>query len=649
MANGTEQVEEFSQLAQDTHSVENFYRQVLPRLTSRLSAAGTAVWTCDDESIKPFLKHGVDALPANGKLDRHQSLLEKVHRAGQPAYVLPKSADAPTDNPTDYVLGICPVKVDDTVVALIESFQPGDASSDEREASLRLLRSVAGIAGRFHRQSELRELREHQIWWEQFDLFAQSVHASLNPIETAYAIANDGRRIIGCDRLSVVVPRGRKCRVTAVSGQASVNRRANAIVLLERLAARVALIGEPFHYPADADVAPQLEEAVESYVDIAETSSLLIVPLIKQRNEADDRDEGSNSQEIIGALVAEQFSGDPISSELVSTVARHASTALSNALEHRRIFLLPLWSALGKLFGQRYLSKTVLGFLLLVAVTLALVFVPADFDLSAEGTLQPEHRRYVFAEADGVVDQLHVKHGSAVAVGEELVKLRGSDIDLKLAEIRGELETTSKKLTATKATRIANSTTPGADRNRINQFAAEEEELRRWMANLRLQQELLMKRKESLVVRSPIHGEVTTWDVENLLAARPVTRGDILMTLATTDGPWVVEVLLSDRRTGHLRDAQLKQRKSLDVTYILATNPGKELHGKLQQIGGATVVDQQEGLALPVTIEVDEEDIKQSRPGAKVIAKIHCGQASLGYVWLHEIFEFVQTRVLFRF
>ena len=158
-----------------------------------------------------------------------------------------------------------------------------------------------------------------------------------------------------------------------------------------------------------------------------------------------------------------------------------------------------------------------------------------------------------------------------------------------------------------------------------------------------------MKRKESLVVRSPINGEVTTWDLENLLASRPVTRGDILMTLATTDGPWVVEVLLSDRRAGHLRDAQLRQHQPLDVTYILATNPGKKLHGKLQQMGGANVVDQQEGLALPLTIEIDEADIKQSRPGAKVIAKIHCGQAPIGYVWLHEIFEFIQTRVLFRF
>ena len=121
------------------------------------------------------------------------------------------------------------------------------------------------------------------------------------------------------------------------------------------------------------------------------------------------------------------------------------------------------------------------------------------------------------------------------------------------------------------------------------------------------------------------------------------------MTVAASDGPWVAEVLLADRRAGHLRDAQRKVGESLAVTYILASNPGEKLHGKVQKVGRATVVDQQEGLAVPVTIEIDEAEIKQLRPGVKVIAKIDCGQAPVGYVWLHEVIEFVQSRILFRF
>jgi hypothetical protein len=40
--------------------------------------------------------------------------------------------------------------------------------------------------------------------------------------------------------------------------------------------------------------------------------------------------------------------------------------------------------------------------------------------------------------------------------------------------------------------------------------------------------------------------------------------------------------------------------------------------------------------------------VAEPRPGATVVARIHCGRRALGYVWLHEVWEFIQSRVLFR-
>jgi hypothetical protein len=34
-------------------------------------------------------------------------------------------------------------------------------------------------------------------------------------------------------------------------------------------------------------------------------------------------------------------------------------------------------------------------------------------------------------------------------------------------------------------------------------------------------------------------------------------------------------------------------------------------------------------------------------PGAAVTAKIHCGRAAVGYVWLVDVIHFVRTRILF--
>ena len=45
------------------------------------------------------------------------------------------------------------------------------------------------------------------------------VHQKLESRETAYTIANEGRRLIGCDRVTVVLRKGGRYVVEAISGQ----------------------------------------------------------------------------------------------------------------------------------------------------------------------------------------------------------------------------------------------------------------------------------------------------------------------------------------------------------------------------------------------------------------------------------------------
>ena len=59
-------------------------------------------------------------------------------------------------------------------------------------------------------------------------------------------------------------------------------------------------------------------------------------------------------------------------------------------------------------------------------------------------------------------------------------------------------------------------------------------------------------------------------------------------------------------------------------------------------------LDETNSQSVLVTVSFDREQLDGLRPGASVTAKIDCGHRSLGYVWLHELFEFVQSRILFR-
>ena len=49
----------------------------------------------------------------------------------------------------------------------------------------------------------------------------------------------------------------------------------------------------------------------------------------------------------------------------------------------------------------------------------------------------------------------------------------------------------------------------------------------------------------------------------------------------------------------------------------------------------------------PSIIPIDRDEIPELVPGATVVAKVHCGRRSLGYVWLHDVIEAVQMWILF--
>jgi len=93
----------------------------------------------------------------------------------------------------------------------------------------------------------------------------------------------------------------------------------------------------------------------------------------------------------------------------------------------------------------------------------------------------------------------------------------------------------------------------------------------------------------------------------------------------------------------------------LNVTYILALEPSVTHKGKILEVHRSAEVRGDEGNTVLIKVELDEDEMNQLREqqklrqGAAVTAKIHCGKRPLGYVLLHDVIEFIQSRVLFRF
>ena len=64
------------------------------------------------------------------------------------------------------------------------------------------------LAGEFLKNHQLRHFVDRQALWTQLEDFTRSIHSSLHPRETAFTIANEGRRLIDCDRVSVAIRHG---------------------------------------------------------------------------------------------------------------------------------------------------------------------------------------------------------------------------------------------------------------------------------------------------------------------------------------------------------------------------------------------------------------------------------------------------------
>jgi hypothetical protein len=671
-------VGEISQLARQNVAPGQFYGEFLNRVVSALAAIGGVIWTTG-ESGQLALQYQLNLqqtglLADEEKQKSHSRLLYKVLNnpdvaGGNGLLVPPHSGfgDDEAANPTEFLLVFGPLRTDLEMVGLVEIFQRAEVASQVQQGYLRFLLQMCQLAGDFLKSHQLRHYSDRQVLWARLEDFTRSVHSSLEPVETAYTIANEARRLIECDRVSVAIRKGNRCTIEAISGQDVFDKRSNTVRLLGRLASAVVATGEPVWYAGDTrDLAPQVEEAVQDYVDDAHSKMIAVLPLGRPKPDQDaDEQEKDDAEGPVGALIVEQIEDNrvaPAMAQRIDVVCRHSSVAMANAMEHQSLFLMPLWRAIGKsrfIVQARTLPKTILVAVALVAVIAALFVVPADFDLHAKGTLEPVSRMDVYAGAEGQIhefgaglDGQPIEHGSWVKKGQLLLKLRNPtltaqkvDIDGQVAIERQHVNDIAHELSASGAMK------PDEYARLMGQLVESQQKL----SSLQAQAEIHKAKVAALELDCPIDGQIATWDLKNRLAERPVQKGQSLLRVANPKGDWELDLHMPEDRMGHVtRAAELarQRREQLPVSYILATEPGTTLKGTVKEIkNSAEILEKDEGNVVVIKVAINKNDIDPAnlREGATVTGKVHCGRRSLGYVWFHDLLAFLQAKVFFRF
>jgi hypothetical protein len=676
--------EEVGRLTELDVKPAEFYAEFLNRILSGLMAPAGAVWICTAQGNLQ-LQHQINlrqvALEGGDKgKQMHDELLRQTLRGAKPVAIPPHSSTgnpeggpAAAGNPSDYLILLAPVVVDDQVTALVEVWQRAERHPDAAGGFLKFLTDMARLASLYVRNYQRRQMTGQQQLWLQLETFSRKIHGSLNPTEVSYVIANEGRRLIDCDRVSVALCQGRKTRIEAVSGADVVEKRSNLVRLMRKLCSRVARWGEKLVYSGTKDdtLPPKVLEALDKYLAESNSKLLVVMPLRDER-------EKNTKKRPRSVLLMECFEPPAAAEQLLArldVIGQHVTSALYNAAEYRRIPFRFVWKPMANvqegLGGKaRVITLSVVAGVALLAAVLFVVPFPLKMD--AKGELRPEIQRYVCSPNNGQIQEFMINPGDNIKEGHEIAVLFDQDLKTKISEMELEVKQAGEEL------------------GEIHRNIDKDPSLKSKQAPLETKREILSRQLEELKNRtnsvksdpgrfklvappfpvgSDLPEEKRIWTVLNSdfrenLTGKGVKPSDQLIRLGNTEGTWEVELKIPQKHAGQVLQAfDYLHTEELDVDLLVRSDPTHSYKGKLKRssIGGEAVPQKDDNNesepVVSARVRITGKDISEAdqipmqlfRTGTEVRAKVRCGNHRMGYSLFYGVYEFVYEKIVFFF
>jgi hypothetical protein len=686
-------LEEVARLSESNVPPGVFYSEMLKRLLETLAAPAGVVWARTPQGNLQMqyqinLKEvGLDQ--SEEARVSHEELLRQAVTQPRPFHVPPRSGVGVSNdgkpvagNLTNHLLLIAPVIVNQQCAGLIEVWQTANRPPQAITGYLQFMTYMAELSSRYQRNQVMGQLSGQQQVWAQLESFARLVHASLHPTEVAYQVANEGRRLIECDRVSVAVRQyGSKARIEAVSGADVVERRSNLIRLMQKLSEEVIKWGEKltFNGARDDSLPPKVLSALDHY--LAESNSkLLVVQPLREERETGKRPPRS-------ALVMECFEPPAEPQQLIArldVVARHASPALYNAVEHRRIPGRWVWQPLAKLqdgIGGKAKAITALVIGLLSFLVAALFLVPYELEMDSTGKLLPAVRRVVYAPTAGQVLEFKVNPEDKVMEKGELAVLSSNELFKKILDLQAAIEGTHiQRMTEDFNRSMSNgqgskeqAKDSGSDEGSKKEIEArKKKELDTFItqnnANLSKPGEYYLRAPDfTPEERDKIDRKewtVLTGNFNDEWRGKMAKPSDPILKLGAKDGPWEIELRIPQKHISQVLKAfENAGSDVLDVNFLLRSDPSRKYRGKLyrERISSEAIPNRDEKdesePEVIAYVSIDDPDIPQDyrlprealTSGTEVRAKVRCGKHCMGYSLFYGVWEFLYEKVVFFF
>ena len=458
----------------------------------------------------------------------------------------------------------------------------------------------------------------------------QNLGKSSSLKELSFHLVNDVAKITGADRVSYLDSAG---KMQAISGAAQISFRTATVRNLARLGKTVLAAKQGLDWREDQVNfdGKRLPRNAKQLIEATQSPLGYVIPC-------------QSDNKFSGVLLLEYFSAADQSieqRELINEVVNFASPVIRRSSE---IYSIPAIGFLDKFFNRLFTHSIRLLIWCIALAGLAwlaiyaLFLIPRPFEIYGEGILLPVRQQHVFAQIDGEVGQLLVDENSSIEAKEELLVIESQALEKELITVEGEIAETQQQL---RNLQLTEGESEGEDAvAEETQKAAEIERLKIRLNSLNARLEFYVQQQAKQTVFSPIIGVVTTQNLRQRLVGRPINRGDLLMSIAQTDGPWQIELKIPDNRIEFISEAMKQSdQSSIPVTFRLKSDSTKTYKGELTELDyRSDLRDGEDRSSVIATVSVDEQELDRSlRLGARVYGKVSCGQRNNFYLLTYEL------------
>ncbi|HSX51873.1 MAG TPA: efflux RND transporter periplasmic adaptor subunit [Cellvibrio sp.] len=294
----------------------------------------------------------------------------------------------------------------------------------------------------------------------------------------------------------------------------------------------------------------------------------------------------------------------------ILSLRQQASASVWDGLKRRTGQRLERW------LGAESWRRKIISIMLLVFVVA--LFVPIEYRIAADATLQTTEKYLVVSPQDGYLGKINARPGDTVQKGALLAQLKDEDLRLERQKLASQVQQYRQSYDAA----LANS----------DRVAAAIASAQMDQANIQLR--MVDQQLERTQLNSPLDGIVVSDDISQTQGA-PVKQGDVLFEIAAAQG-FLVQLYVDERDIAAVQTGQQGQVK-------FSSLPGEMFAVRVNRITPISMVREGRNY-FRVDVELARE-LDTLRPGMTGTGKLIAGRRALGWIWFHDLWHWLRLKL----